>query len=186
MSVLIYSGLLMGMAFAFLVDGRKESQMLKLPEEQNSSSFSFNQSKAETVKFNTMTRFLNFLISKSPAHQLYLLYDDNYKGVDSLLKSYSGSGTKVIVTEFSPDLKGFVDAVKAPLKGTQVGRRHLLLMCSKGNAAKVFEKVAAENLENPSNWWIVFAEDEDVAKIILRVIREGSMVSRVEADFPLL
>ncbi|XP_068229253.1 uncharacterized protein [Palaemon carinicauda] len=93
------SSLLIGLASAFLVNGTKEMKMLNLSEDQNSSSSSsFDLSTEKTVMFNTMTQistttveatiipdtmtqFLSFLLSQSPAHQLYLLYDGDYKGL---------------------------------------------------------------------------------------------------------
>ncbi|XP_068229256.1 glutamate receptor ionotropic, delta-1-like [Palaemon carinicauda] len=141
----------------------------------------FSTTIAEAIMIpDTMTQFLKFLLSQSPPHQLYLLYDGDYKGLDDLLKSYSSSGTKVAVIEYSDDLEDFVEVLRAPLTGSQVGRRHILLLCSRANVAQVFQKVAAESLENPSNWWIVLTWEEGVAKVILDLVREGSAVLLVQ------
>ncbi|XP_066976059.1 uncharacterized protein [Macrobrachium rosenbergii] len=88
---------------------------------------------------DAMPQFLTFLASKSPPHQLYLLFDSNYKGLDSVLQFYSKSWTECTVIEYTPDLKYFVDVVSTPLTGTNTGRRHILVLCSRENVAEDFQ-----------------------------------------------
>ncbi|XP_068229792.1 glutamate receptor ionotropic, delta-2-like [Palaemon carinicauda] len=125
---------------------------------------------------DTMSQILSLLISKSPPHQLYLLYDSNYRGLDDVLEFYSNSWMECTVIEYTPDLEYFVDVISTPLIGTNTGRRHILVICSRENVMEIFKTVSSLNLESVWNWWIIFVMEEETANLLRNIIREGSIV----------
>ncbi|XP_068228721.1 glutamate receptor ionotropic, delta-1-like [Palaemon carinicauda] len=160
------------------VQSEKKEDCQTLPQVPRVSYLRHVDSRANDASHtDTANEIVRFVYAASPPHLLYLIYDDTFKDMNTILKMLSSRGPELTVMRYTPDIDSLHAILSSELTIVNTQRRQIILLCSLENIVKIFEMVAARNWERRSLWWIVVAMTSGMTNVLQGFLREGSQVT---------